>query len=61
MFQNHPKTLPISHVPLKAFGHTGENSPEVLRAPLARVVPRFAFLLEGAGESRVDSKGAHVR
>jgi hypothetical protein len=46
---------------MRAAGHTGEISPDVLRAPLARVVPRFAFLLEGAGESRVDSKGAHVR
>ena len=39
MFQNHRTTLPISHVQLKAFGHTRENSPEFLRTPMARVVP----------------------
>jgi hypothetical protein len=39
MFQNHRKTLPISHVHLKTFGHTRENSPEFLRELMARVVP----------------------
>jgi hypothetical protein len=38
MFQNHQQTLPIPHVQLKTFGHTRENSPEFLRAPMARVV-----------------------
>jgi len=38
MFQNHRQTLPIPHVQLKKFGHTRENSPEFLRAPMARVV-----------------------
>jgi hypothetical protein len=37
---NRPKTLPISHVQLKMFGHIRENSPEFLRAPMARLVPR---------------------
>jgi len=48
MFQNHRQTLPIPHVQLKKFGHTPENSPEFLRAPMARVVPG-AFLLEATG------------
>ena len=39
MFQNHQQTSPIPHVQLKTFGHTRENSPESLRAPMARVVP----------------------
>jgi len=38
MFQNLRKTLPISHVQLKTFGHTRENSPEFLREPMPRVV-----------------------
>jgi hypothetical protein len=33
-----PETLPISHVHLKTFGHTRENSPEFLRELMARVV-----------------------
>jgi hypothetical protein len=47
MFQNHRQTLPISHVQLETFGFTRENSPEFLRAPMARVVPS-RFLLEAA-------------
>ena len=39
MFQNRPKTLPISDVKPKTFGHTGENGPEFLRALMARIVP----------------------
>jgi hypothetical protein len=51
MFQDHRKTSPISHVQLKTFGHTRENSPEFLRALMARVVPG-TFLLEAAGVAR---------
>jgi hypothetical protein len=48
MFQNHAQTLPIPHVQLKLFGHTRKNGPEILRAPMARVVPS-RVLLKAAG------------
>ena len=56
MFQNHPKRLPISHLQLKTFGHTGENSPEFLRAPMARVVLSRVF----AGGRRRVVEGARL-
>jgi hypothetical protein len=33
-----PEKLPIPHAQLKKFGHTRENGPGFLRAPMARVV-----------------------
>jgi hypothetical protein len=48
MFQNRPKTLPISRVQLETFGHIRENSAEFLRAPMARIVPSRVL----AGERR---------
>jgi hypothetical protein len=58
MFQHHLKTLPILRVQLKTFGHTGENSPEVLRAPLARVVPLRRVLVGGR---RREVEGARLQ
>jgi hypothetical protein len=63
MFQNHRKTLPISHVHLKTFGHTRENSPEFLRELMARVVLGRVLaggrwrVVEG-GRLEIDSRGA---
>ena len=60
MSQNLPKTLIISRLSPKEFGHTREKAPEFLSAPMARFVRSGIFAEMSRCASRLGKREAKL-